>query len=90
MPNMPIKDLPKFLISNSRDNKREFIIHTQEPVMICEVTHLDGGVKDIKPVWAETIEVKDGDELRLAGLMRRMGDWYQSILIERKNDAEKS
>jgi len=74
-----MKTLPKFLLANSRDKTREFIIHTQFPVMICEVSALDGGNKDVRAIWTEPFDIKEGDELRLAGLMRRMGDWYQSI-----------
>lgn len=68
--------IPKFLVANSRDNKREFVIHTQSPVLICEVKYNDGGAVDIDSVYIE--QIPNPDAKRLAGLIRRMGDWYYS------------
>jgi len=72
-----MKTFPKFTIINSCSGEREFIFHSQPPLMLCEVKYLDGGTIDIQPVWSESFE--DADVMRAAGLMRRMGDWYYNL-----------
>jgi hypothetical protein len=70
--------LPKFLLASDRDHKRKFVIHTQTPIVIAEV------LKDEAGPYLEAVTYEPAAETltptRLAGLMRRMGDWYRSTL----------
>jgi hypothetical protein len=69
---------PKFLLAFDRDHKRKFVVHTQTPIVIAEVLCDENGP------YLEAVTYEPAAETlrpnRLAGLMRRMGDWYRSTL----------
>lgn len=59
------------ICENPMSDDRIYILHTQEPRFLAEVDEPD----------IEVIEWYDdppADPDRLAGLMRRMGDWYRA------------
>lgn len=69
---------PKFLLAFDRDHKRKFVVHTQTPLVIAEVLQDDTGPYLEAVTYEPAAETEGAD--RLAGLMRRMGDWYRSTL----------
>jgi hypothetical protein len=71
---------PKFLLAFDRDFDKKFVVHTQDPIVIAEVKE-DPNEKfiDLEAV-AHDSQAHTQDPNRLAGLMRRMGDWYRSTL----------
>ena len=74
--------LPKFLLAQNRENTRQFVVHTQEPLCIAEI-HKNETDIELKGV---AIEQSNIDPQRLAGLMSRMGDWYYSVIKERSTN----
>lgn len=71
---------PKFLLAFDRDFDRKFVVHTQHPICISEVKeNFEEKFIDIVDVAHDSRTSEISPE-RLAGLMRRMGDWYRSTL----------
>ena len=71
---------PKFLLAFDRDFDRKFVVHTQDPVFIAEVKeNSDDKSIDIITISHDSQAHTQGAD-RLAGLMRRMVDWYKSTL----------
>ncbi len=69
---------PKFLLASDRDHKRKFVVHMQTPIVIAEVFKDENGPYLEAVTYEPSAETLSAD--RLAGLMRRMGDWYRSTL----------
>ncbi|PKP02072.1 MAG: hypothetical protein CVU11_13270 [Bacteroidetes bacterium HGW-Bacteroidetes-6] len=74
--------LPKFLLAQNRENTRQFVVHTQEPLCIAEI-HDNKDVVELKGV---AIAENNLEAQRIAGLMSRMGDWYYSVIKERSEN----
>lgn len=68
----------KFLIASNPivNDGRVFIIHTQDPVIIAEV--IDNNIEG-KYIGETNLE-----STKIAGIMRRMGDWYINYLNWKK------
>ena len=68
---------PKFILAFDRYNTRKFVVHLRSPIVIAEV------LSDKNGSYMEAVNYEPAAEnspARLAGLMRRMGDWYRSTL----------
>lgn len=55
---------------------REVIVHTGHPAFVAKVQPLKDGSTDITPVY--WLDEPPRDALKLAAIMRRIGDWYAS------------
>jgi hypothetical protein len=76
---------PKFVHVRLRDG-RELVVHTANPIFFATVTHNQDGSTDINPFHFVTpIAEISNDVQKLAGLMRRMGDWYYYTVIKKED-----
>lgn len=69
---------PKFILAHSHDGTQKYVVHMRTPIMIAEVIR-DKDDINLKMVNSEPSVETLSDE-RLAGLFRRMVDWYRSTL----------
>jgi hypothetical protein len=75
---------PLFVHIVLRDG-RELVVHTSYPEFIAAVSRGADGAIDIKPsVWL--CDKKNINAADLAGLMRRMGDWYYYTVVRNVPD----
>ncbi|MBE0663748.1 MAG: hypothetical protein IH597_14935 [Bacteroidales bacterium] len=71
---------PKFLLAFDRDFEKKYVVHTQDPMLIAEVKEgPNDRFIDLEVVTHDSQAHTQGAD-RLAGLMRRMADWYRSTL----------
>lgn len=70
--NIQIMKIPKFLIAENPlvDINRVYVIHTRFPHFIAR---LEDDQQNFTIAWIESNEM---DVMRMASLMRRLGDWY--------------
>lgn len=70
--------LPAFVIADNpmAEPPRTFVIHLRYPVVVAEVNPEAPNV--LNGVWNEPLTEEWNDPLKMAGLMRRMGDWYHA------------
>jgi|GEM_PF-4996988 len=69
--------LPKFLLCRSSEEPaREFVLHTFHPYFLAEVTSRGDRTKDILPVLRFEPIPPEMDVMKMASLMRQLGDWY--------------
>ncbi len=79
---------PKFLLAFDRDFDKKFVVHTQDPLLIAIVKEDPNNKYVDLEVVAHDSQAHTQDTNRLAGLMRRMSDWYLSTLVKAKNDGK--
>lgn len=73
---------PLFVHVRLRDG-RELVVHAKFPEFIAAVTHNSDGSTDINPRhWL--CDQNNIDVNNLAGLMRRMGDWYFFTVVKKE------
>ena len=75
---------PAFILAKSWDGKRNFVVHARNPIVIAEVFERNG--IEIEAINYEPAAENESPE-RLAGLMRRMADWYHSTLIPKHKNS---
>ena len=70
---------PKFLLAFDRDYKRKFVVHLQHPLLVAEaIQEPNSNIINLEVVRHEDTDLPVE---KLAGLMRRMGDWYHSCIV---------
>jgi len=73
---MPQKNLPKFLLANNKNvNGEIYVVHTQEPRFIAKYTP-ENTLSHFEIVME--IDSFGIDVMKIASLMRRLGDWFVS------------
>ena len=75
---------PKFLLAHSHDGNQKFVVHMRSPIIIAQVL-IDKGGYHLEIVNSEPA-VESLSLERLAGLMRRMEDWYRSTLVKKASN----
>jgi hypothetical protein len=74
---------PLFVHVRLRDG-RELVVHAKFPEFLATVTHNSDGTIDINPKnWL--CDQSKIDVQSLAGLMRRMGDWYYFTVVKKED-----
>lgn len=64
----------KYFHLHTLKDGRKVIIHTGHPAFVAMVQPLPDGYADVKPVhW---LDDPPRDVMKLAAIMRRIGDWY--------------
>lgn len=75
--------LPRFMVAENpmAEPDVEYVIHTQEPRFIAKRVYDNPGTDFEIVVEIDNMNVFfKGDALKMAGLMRRLGDWWVAYL----------
>lgn len=65
---------PKYFHQLTLKDGREVILHTGHPAFLAKVQPNAAGSIDITPIY--WLDEPPRDALKLAAIMRRIGDWY--------------